>query len=213
MKARRFFSGVFAVMGALLMLGTTVLCLTCRGAQVKVKSLPRDAVKCSEALMEALADGDFAAAGRLMYGQPELGAEGGSTGGTEEILREAFLGSIVYEFTGDCYAVDTGFAREADITTLDLSGVTDAVPGHAYALLTQRVEAAQEMSELYDDGNNFRQDLVDQVLEEAVQQALEQDAGTVTSHVTIKLIYRDGQWWAVPDQTLLQAISGGVTRG
>ena len=213
MKAARFFSAVFAVAGTILMLGTTVLCLTCRNAGVKVKKLPEGAVNCSESLMEALAAGDYAAAGNLIYGQPDLGAGRGSTEDPEDRIWNAFLDSISYEFSGTCYVVDSGFAREADITTLDLSSVTDAIAGHAYTLLTQRVEAAEDMSELYDEGNHFRQDLVDQVLEEAALQALEQDARTVTSHVTMKLICRDGQWCAVPDQALLQAISGGAARG
>lgn len=213
MKAARFFSAVFAVLGSILMLGTTVLCLTCRSSEVKVKKLPQGAVTCSEELMEALAAGDFAAAGNLMYGQPELGAERGSAENVDGRIWNAFLDSVSYTFTGTCYPVDSGFAREADITTLDISSVTDAIGGRAYTLLTQRVEAAEEMSELYNDGNHFRQELVDEVLEEAALQALEQDARTVTSHVTIKLIRRDGQWWAVPDQALLQAISGGGARG
>ena len=29
---------------------------------------------------------------------------------------------------------------------------------------------------------------------------------------TQNLIYKDGQWWIMPEQTLLQAISGGVLK-
>ena len=53
-------------------------------------------------------------------------------------------------------------------------------------------------------------DLVEEVLSQAVVQALAEDGQLVTRDVTLNLICRDGQWWAVPDQALLQAISGGV---
>ena len=48
------------------------------------------------------------------------------------------------------------------------------------------------------------------MLSQAVVQALAEDGQLVTRDVTLNLICRDGQWWAVPDQALLQAISGGV---
>jgi len=32
----------------------------------------------------------------------------------------------------------------------------------------------------------------------------------ITREVTVKLINRDGKWWVVPDQALLQALSGIV---
>ena len=51
-------------------------------------------------------------------------------------------------------------------------------------------------------------ELVDQALNDAVTQALSEDAQTVTRDVTLGLIYQDGAWWVVPDQALLQIISG-----
>ena len=48
------------------------------------------------------------------------------------------------------------------------------------------------------------------VLWQAMMEALAEDAQTVTYDVKLKLTYQDGQWWAVPDQTLPQALTGGV---
>ena len=45
-------------------------------------------------------------------------------------------------------------------------------------------------------------------MSDAVTQALAEDAQTVTRNVTLSLIYQDGAWWVVPDQALLQTISG-----
>ena len=75
-------------------------------------------------------------------------------------------------------------------------------------MLKQRTASAQSMEEIYDNAGHFREDLTKQVLQEALQQALNQDAQTVIREVTVKLVNRDGKWWIVPDQTLLQAISG-----
>ena len=94
------------------------------------------------------------------------------------------------------------------MSALDVSGAVAAVSQRAAALLSQRMEDAEDLSEIYDENNEFREDLMDQVLREALEQALAEDAQLVTSQSVLELIYRDGRWWAVPDQTLLQAISG-----
>ena len=49
-----------------------------------------------------------------------------------------------------------------------------------------------------------------QVLYEALDQAMREDARVVTAAVTVELVHRDGQWWVVPDAALLTALSGGL---
>lgn len=212
MKIAKLFSGIFAALGAVLMLLALVLSLSARNASPKLVQTPQGAEDQSQALLDAIARGDLDAAGKTMYGQPELGGEPNAEDPAGQKIWDAFVGSLSCQLRGGCYATDTGLARDAVITALDIPTVTDAVGAHAHALLTQRVESAEDMSELYDEENNFRQDLVDAVLLEAVDQAIREDAQTVAYEVTLGLIQRDGQWWVVPDQALLQAISGGLTR-
>lgn len=210
MKIARVFSYIFGLMGAIVMAGSIGLCLFSLNQEVKLTEIPAGARDCSEAVMEALASGDFSGASRLMYGQPDLGAEGMPEGQMGSMIWTAFLGSISYEFKDGCYAVDNGIARDAVVTAMDISTVTDSLGQRAHALLTARVENATDMAQLYDENNNFREELVTEVLGEAVVQALAEDAKTVARDVTLKLVYRDGQWWAVPDAALLEALSGGV---
>ena len=78
----------------------------------------------------------------------------------------------------------------------------------AKALLEAKAAAAEDKTEIYNEDNSYRNELVDQALNDAVTQALSEDAQTVTRDVTLGLIYQDGAWWVVPDQALLQIISG-----
>ena len=210
MKIAKFFAGIFAALVAVLMVGAIGLSLMSLDAPARVGKVPEAVTNLSQTLMDAVSGGDFASAGALMYGQPDLGAGQGSTDAVETMLWEAFTDSIQYEFTGACYVTETGFARDASITTLDIATAADAIAEQARALLTQRVENAQEMEELYDEENNFREELIQEVLLEGARQALQEHGQTVTTQVTLRFLYRDGQWWAVPDQALLKAISGGV---
>jgi hypothetical protein len=75
-------------------------------------------------------------------------------------------------------------------------------------LMNQRIAAAEELSELYDENNEFREELVTQILQEALDQSLRQDLQTVTRDITLKLVNRDGSWWIVPDQALMHALTG-----
>lgn len=210
MKIARVFSAVFGAIGAVLMAGTLILCLVSLDAPVKLQEPPAQAeARCKE-MMQALTQGDFAAASAVMYGQPDLGADTAPAGEAGARVWEAFCDSIAYEFIGECYALDSGIYRDVSITALEIASVTENLNDYAHDLLTQRVEAAEDMTELYDADNNFREELISQVLQEALEQALREDAKTVTRDVTLKLIQRDGQWWVVPDQALLQTISGGL---
>lgn len=210
MKIARFFSVIFAALGSVLLVGTLVLCLTSLNKPVKLTDIPREAEERVEEMMRLLEAGDLSAAAKLMYGQPELGAKTAPEGELAALVWDAFLGSISYEFKGECYAADAGIYQDAAITVMDIPGVTQDLQLRAHALLTAKVEAAEDMAELYDEENNFRKELVEQVLQQAVEEAVAQNTKTVTRDVTLTLIQKDGQWWVVPDEALLQAISGGI---
>ncbi len=209
MRFSKFFSAVFAVLGTILMTGTVALCLLNLNSEPKLEALPKAASECAEAMMQALADGDFAAAGKLMYGQPDLGAAGSPQDETGALVWDAFVGRISFAFSGECYVVDSQICRDVTVTVLDVNSVTAALPELARTLLTREVEAAEEPETLYDENGEFRAGVVDAVLQEAAVQALAQ-AQTKTYQVTLQLISREGQWWVIPDQALLDAISGGA---
>lgn len=210
MKIAKFFAVIFAVAGTLLMLGTVVLCLTSLDAPVRTGEIPAAARACSEKLMEAVAAGDYETAGNCLYGQPDLGAASSPADPVGALVWEGFLSSISYEFQGDCYVTDTGFARNATVTTLDIPSVTEAFKQRSQDLLAEQTAAATEPAELYGENGQFKDELITQVLRQAAQETLSAAPQTVTYEVTLHLIRRDGQWWAVPDQALLKAISGGV---
>lgn len=210
MKAARFFAVIFGIVGLVLMLGTMVLCFVSLGEPVQLKEVPQGAQICAQEMVAAINAGDFAAASAKMYGQPDLGGAGTPADAAGQAVWNAFVSSISCEFTGKCYATDSGIAWKASVTALDIPSVTEKLSSRASALLTQRVNAATEMYELYDENNDFRADLVQQVLDEALTLAIAEDGKTVTREVTLNMTCRDGQWWVVPDAALLQALSGGL---
>ena len=142
-----------------------------------------------------------------MYGQPDLGA-GEPEDEVSRLLWDAFTDSLSYEFTGVCSVTDAGLTRKATVTALDVAKVIQSLPQRAEALLEVQTKAEEDPEESEDGQNADREELVNQALLEAARQALDESAETVTRDVTLNLIYRDGAWWVVPDQALLQIISG-----
>lgn len=93
---------------------------------------------------------------------------------------------------------------------MDSASVTANLRERSQALLNQRVEEAEDVSEIYDENNEYRESVVMEALQEAVKAALQEDAETVTVSLTVNLKYQNGTWWVVVDNALLDAFSGGI---
>ena len=208
MKIARFFAIIFACIGVVLLVGSMGFLLMNQDAPTRILEMPGQAVACSDAFARLLDDGNLTEAASLIYGQPDLGVEGIPDTVENALLWDAFVEGISFAYTGECYAVQAGLARDAVISTLDVAGVTEKLPQRVQALVDQRIASAENLADIYDEKNNFREELVSEILTEALEQALSQDAETVTREVTIQLINRDGRWWVVPDPALLRALSG-----
>lgn len=162
------------------------------------------------AFVEAVRACDYPAVSALLYGTPELGMDRQAADDVGILFWEAMESSRSCELTGRCYATDTGLAWDAQIECLDLRSVTANLRERAQTLLEQRVAAAEDTSEVYDENNEYREEFVMEVLYDAACQALEEDAETITYTFTLNLTYADGQWWIKPESSLLSAISGGI---
>ena len=161
-------------------------------------------------MMEAVCEGDYDKASTYLLGTPSLGVAEKPENLIGAMLWEAFLDSTEYELTGDCYTTDVGVAQNVSFTYLDTASVTANLRDRAQALLNQRVEEAEDVSEIYDENNDYKEQIVMEALQEAVQAALQEDAKMVTVTLTVNLKHQNGQWWVVVDNALLDAFSGGT---
>lgn len=208
MKIARFFAVIFACIGALLLIGSMGFFLLSRNAPVRIRELPREAVSVSDAFAQSLNAGDLEAAAQLMYGQPDLGVSKSLEDPEAALIWEAFRSSIAAELD-EAWNVEQGcLVKTMRITSLDVSGVMGKFPERIQPLLDRKIASAENLEEIYDENNEFREVLVEDILREALSQTLSQDAQPVTREVTLKLINRDGRWWVVPHQNLLQILAG-----
>lgn len=205
-----FLSAVFGVAGvAAAALGVHLSFQSINATPVLLEA-PEAAEMQIQHMLDKVSAGDFNGAGAMMQGTPNLGVDRAPSSEVGVLLWDAFVDSFTYEITSECYATDSGIAQNIRITCLEIGSVTANLRERSQHKLEQRVAEAEDTSEVYDEENNYREDVVMEVLLEAAQDALNEDAKTVTYEVTVNLIHSDGQWWIIPEDALLKAISGGI---
>ena len=176
-----------------------VICLTKRGAEPVMVRYPQEAEECVGAMMDALCSGDFRQTSQYLYGTPTLGSGLGSDDEAAAQLWTAFTSSL------RC----TMGMNPKNIFILDIGQVLQTMKTTAPLLLEQQVAQAESMDEVYDADHEYREEFLRDVMCRAAAAALE-TADTAAHTLTVNLTYHDGQWWVLPDQALLEAISGGI---
>lgn len=211
MKGLKITAKVLMLVGILLAAATVYICLNALKAPPVMVEQPTGAVERAETMMNAVCQGDYGRAGKIMYGKPSLGMGPEDNDSTEGMIWNAFIESIQYEFPGECYAAPSGVALDMKVNYLDISSVTDGLKARAEELLNQRVAEAKNVSEIYDKDNNYREDFVMDILRSAAVDALAQDAKTLERTVSLRLVYENSQWWVVPEAGLMNLLSGALS--
>ena len=210
MKRSRFFSGFFLLLALGLMALALVLVMATPGTTPTLLSPAQEAQDQVVAAMDALCQGDFPAVEQLLLGNPTLGADREPADAASALIWKAFIGSFSYELSGDCYATDTGVAQDVTLTYLDIPSVTANLAQRSEKHLARLQKQATHTYEIYDENGNFRTDVVQQVLNTVVQEAIREDATYTSTTFTLQLVMRDGQWYIISNSDFIRAISGGM---
>lgn len=210
MKWRSAICTCFGMLSVLLAAAAVFLVISCRDAKPVLLYTPQTVSACVEEMMGAICCGDFSSAANLMYGNPDLGIDEEPEDPVNRTFWNAFVSSMDYELVGQPYATQSGIAQDVKIISLELSTATEKLGQRAQVLLQQGMEQAEDAAEIYDGANGYKQSFVDTVIQQAAQQALEEDVRYSYNVVTLQLVCSDDLWLVVPDKALLSAISGGT---
>lgn len=210
MKSSKGFAMIFGFLGSLLAVFTVWLSLSSLQAKPVLIRRSPGAEVCARQMLDAVCAGDYSAAGGCLYGMPKLqsGAETESESG--KLIWEAFIDSLEYELVGESFISEQGISQRVKLHRLDFDSVTQKLPERSKALLSKRVKEAEDVSEIYGTGTSYREDFVMKVLRDATVEALREDSQFVDQELVINLVFDQGSWWVLADQTLMSAISGGV---
>ena len=210
MNEHKILSGVLFGLAILLVLLTWILGFTARENSPVLVTQPREARQTVVTMLDAAGQGDLDTMSSCLAEGCSLGQQREPDSVVGKLLWKSYLDSFTYEILGDCYASDSGVALNVRVTYLDFDSVMEPMGKRTARLLTRRVGQAKKIEEVYDENNEYREDVVQDVLDEAMSQALEDEATQVTKEVAVHLTYENGQWRILPEPEILSAISGGT---
>lgn len=210
-KTRHFLSGLFLLLGCAVGIVAIVLALLSLDRMPLLWRVPEEAALCTQNLMEAICEGDYAAASAQLVGAPDLGLGKASQSAVEQLLWDAYQDSCAFQESGSLYVTETGLAQDVQFESLDLAVVLADTKLLWPQLLTSYVEAADsDPNRIYDENGEFTNEIIQQTLLEAAQQALTQEHAAVRTDLTLQLVYKNGHWQVKPTDALLNII-GGIT--
>lgn len=203
-------SGLFFLVGVAVTVLTIGICRTYYDQKPILLEQPEEISSNLTAMLDAVCDGDYELASQSILGKPDFGVSREATDEVGILIWDAYLDSMTYELVGECYVTDSGIAQDVTLTYLDADSVTSQLEQRAKTMLEEKVQNATDVSEIYNENNEYREDVVMKILHDVTLDALREDAKTTTVTITVNLTYQDGQWWIVPEKALLDAISCGV---
>ena len=168
------------------------------------------ALNAASEMLQAVEDGDYEKAGSLILGMPDLGVDREADGAVGQFLWAAYQESLEFEAVGDLFTTKEGMAQRYTVRYLDVNSVASNLRDYSQTLLEKRVEEAKEVTEVYNENHEYREDVVMEVLYEAAEVALAEKATYIEEEFVVNLAYRGDRWWVVLDDGLLSAITGGL---
>ena len=207
-----FFSVIYGLAAVILSFGCITLALLNQNASPVLVRQPQAAMDQVQTMLDALCAGDYDSVSACLYGQPDLGLDQDPQDPVGKLFWDAVAGSFSYELEQEFHATDSGVALNIIVQAMDLNSVTQNLQERAQATMEARIAQAEDTDEIYDENNEYREDFVMDALYQAAQDALSQDAQFIRWNLTLNLIYENGQWWIMPEQSLLQAISAGILK-
>ena len=209
MKISKLASAVFAVVGTLLLAGSVVVSFVGLNRPSKAVEPTREATDFAQSVLSALDSGDFAEVEGYLYGKPSLGLDREPDRLEGKQVWNAYRDSVAVTTAEGCRGEGTSIYQTAQVTAMDIPAALSQLDKRAGELLKQRIDTAQDPAALLDENGEVPQTLKDEIRGQALTQVLA-DAKTVSTQITFQLVEKDGQWWALPDQAMLNVLSGGL---
>lgn len=204
----KVFSRILTALGLALVIFTGALAFSARSLPVTLLSEPREAEETVQALVDALNQGNLAQVSLALYGQPTLEESPDFDNPFLTTVWGRYLESFSCRVEGDWVASDSGISQRIIMEALDIQGALPAVERRYQELLPLQSES-EAAETVYNEDGSYREKFVLSVLDEAAREILSQDCPTTSRNVTLTLVYRENRWWILPQEGLMDILSGG----
>lgn len=209
MKISKLASALFAVVGTVLLVGSIAISFVALNSPSKAIKPTQEANACAREVLDALDSGDFDGVAAYFYGTPTLGIDREPATAEGRELWDAYRSGISVAAEGNCFGEGTSVFQNAQVTHMDIQQTLSQLDRRAGALLQKKLDEQEDYFALLEEDGQIPQTLKEELKTQAFREALEEPK-TVTTQITFQLIEKDGQWWVLPDQAMLDILSGGL---
>ena len=209
MKISKLASALFAVVGTVLLVGSIVISFVALNSPGKAVKPKDEADALAMSVLSALANGDLSKVGTYFYDRPSLGLDREPATAEGKQIWDAYRDSITVTAQEPCYAEGSNIYQTAQITHMDIPQTLSQLDRRAGELLKKKLDEQADPFSLLGEDGQISQTLKQELTTKALQEALEEPK-TVTTQITFQLIEKDGQWWVLPDQAMLDILFGGL---
>lgn len=206
----------FRVRAGLFRLAALLLCLAALGrifwpAVQTLRDRPsRDPRETVLAFFSALAEEDYAQAYGYLEHVDTLGLEYRPEDECEQAIFAAMRGRFSAELYGDCRLSGDLAYQQVSCRYFDVDKLRFDAKNQAMVLIS-RYASTHSVGDLYDESGKYRPELMREAWKQAVAELLEQPENyQSTGGVQLELRWEDGAWRIVPNEKLLQLLTGGV---
>jgi len=159
----------------------------------------------------AVHDRDFETADKLLGNCTLVNTDMKQQSEVSQKLFDALCSSISVSLVGDCRIDGLNASQNVRVTFFDISSSApqlNTIVKEQIDIMLAEVDVA---SELYDENNEYRQDVVMSVFDKAVAIMLENaDDYYITKEFTIELFHDESGWNIKPSDELLACMTGGM---
>ena len=207
------FRKIFAAVAAVLLCGALFLCvLSAEKGTLYFKPTEEPQV-CAERFLNLVSEGRLEEAASMQSADEALFLSPGELGSAEELLLSGLQESYSCTITGVETLDGTHASVPASMEYLDFSKISPDLSEYVNTRMAEMVDTHRK-SEIYDENDNYREDVLHKVYDEAMNEVLKNpDRYISKSSFSLEMDYTDGEWKISPNQNLKLALAGGSASG
>lgn len=208
MTGRKISSIVLSIMGFLSIIVGIIAIFCGLQAEPVILREPEKARQCAEGFRKAINEGSLTEAAEYLLDPSALGEVPVDVDPVAALVWDTYRAQLDAKAISGLYTTADGLSMDMELTALDVNDAVEKIGSLAVERMQERVAVASDMSELYGDDGQYRSELVDDVLQQAALETLMSDLPTVTISMTLHLAQSGHTWKVIPDQSLINALSG-----
>lgn len=205
---RKISSTILSVIGFLSIIAGIITVFWGLRAEPVMLREPETARQCAEGFRKAINDGNLTEAADYLPDPSALGGVPENADPIATLVWDTYRTQLDAKLVSGLYTTEDGLCADMELTALDVDDAVEKIGSLAVKRMQERVAAASDMSELYGDDGQYRSELVDDVLQQAALETLMGALPTKTTSITLHLAQSGEVWKVIPDQTLINALSG-----